>query len=133
MLYLLEKRLWFSQSSKTSKLFKRACGILLAISKGVTKHRNLLAQLVEKCLWFLRSFLEVLKHRNMLSEPFANTCISSRFLTENTIYNALATSLEKEKRRHQKRGTLGPFIRGKIRRAFHKTRTFRINGTFRLK
>ena len=29
--------------------------------------------------------------------------------------------------------TLGPFIRGKIRRVLHKTRTFRINGTFRLK
>ena len=28
---------------------------------------------------------------------------------------------------------LGPFIRGKIRRVLHKTRTFRINGTFRLK
>ena len=29
--------------------------------------------------------------------------------------------------------TLGPFIRGKIRRVLNKTRTFRINGTFRLK
>ena len=34
--------------------------------------------------------------------------------------------------------TIGPFIRGKldasyIRRALNKTRTFRINGTFRLK
>ena len=29
--------------------------------------------------------------------------------------------------------TIGPFIRGKIRRVLHKTRTFRINGTFRLK
>ena len=32
--------------------------------------------------------------------------------------------------------TVGPFIRGKIRRVLHKlnkTRTFRINGTFRLK
>ena len=29
--------------------------------------------------------------------------------------------------------TLGPFIRGEIRRVLHKTRTFRINGTFRLK
>ena len=29
--------------------------------------------------------------------------------------------------------TLGPFIRGKMRRVLHKTRTFRINGTFRLK
>ena len=28
---------------------------------------------------------------------------------------------------------LGPFIRGKIRRVLNKTRTFRINGTFRLK
>ena len=28
---------------------------------------------------------------------------------------------------------LGPFIRGKIRRVLRKTRTFRINGTFRLK
>ena len=28
---------------------------------------------------------------------------------------------------------LRPFIRGKIRRVLHKTRTFRINGTFRLK
>ena len=29
--------------------------------------------------------------------------------------------------------SLGPFIRGKIRRVLHKTRTLRINGTFRLK
>ena len=29
--------------------------------------------------------------------------------------------------------TIGPFIRGKIRCVLHKTRTFRINGTFRLK
>ena len=29
--------------------------------------------------------------------------------------------------------TLGPFIRGKIRRVLNKTQTFRINGTFRLK
>ena len=29
--------------------------------------------------------------------------------------------------------TTGPFIRGKIRRVLHKTRTFRVNGTFRLK
>ena len=29
--------------------------------------------------------------------------------------------------------TIGPFIRGKIRRVLNKTRTFRINGTFRLK
>ena len=29
--------------------------------------------------------------------------------------------------------TLGPFVRGKIRRVLNKTRTFRINGTFRLK
>ena len=29
--------------------------------------------------------------------------------------------------------TLGPFIREKIRRVLNKTRTFRINGTFRLK
>ena len=29
--------------------------------------------------------------------------------------------------------TLGPFIRGKIRRVLHKTRTFRTNGTFRPK
>ena len=29
--------------------------------------------------------------------------------------------------------TLGPFIRGKIRRVLNKMRTFRINGTFRLK
>ena len=29
--------------------------------------------------------------------------------------------------------SLGPFIRGKIRRVLNKTRTFRINGTFRLK
>ena len=28
---------------------------------------------------------------------------------------------------------IGPFIRGKIRRVLYKTRTFRINGTFRLK
>ena len=28
---------------------------------------------------------------------------------------------------------IGPFIRGKIRRVLNKTRTFRINGTFRLK
>ena len=29
--------------------------------------------------------------------------------------------------------TIGPFIRGKIRRVLNKTRSFRINGTFRLK
>ena len=29
--------------------------------------------------------------------------------------------------------TIRPFIRGKIRRVLNKTRTFRINGTFRLK
>ena len=29
--------------------------------------------------------------------------------------------------------SLGPFIRGKISRVLHKTRTFRVNGTFRLK
>ena len=29
--------------------------------------------------------------------------------------------------------TIGPFIRGKIRRVLNKTRTFRINGTFRPK
>ena len=28
---------------------------------------------------------------------------------------------------------IGPFIRGKIRRVLHRTRTFRINGTFHLK
>ena len=32
-----------------------------------------------------------------------------------------------------KRTRIGPFIRGKIRRVLNKTRTFRINGTFRLK
>ena len=29
--------------------------------------------------------------------------------------------------------TVGPFTRGKIRRVLNNTRTFRINGTFRLK
>ena len=28
---------------------------------------------------------------------------------------------------------IGPFIPGKIRRVLNKTRTFRVNGTFRLK
>ena len=37
-------------------------------------------------------------------------------------------------RKSRKKGkTLGPFIRGKIRRVLNNTRTFRINGTFRLK
>ena len=39
----------------------------------------------------------------------------------------------KLKQRDEHKHTLGPFIRGKIRRVLHKTRTFRINGTFRLK
>ena len=35
--------------------------------------------------------------------------------------------------RDNKIETIGPFIRGKIRRVLNKSRTFRVNGTFRLK
>ena len=39
----------------------------------------------------------------------------------------------KAQREKKTKETLGPFIQGKIRRVLHKTQTFRINGTFRLK
>ena len=41
-----------------------------------------------------------------------------------------ASEAQREKKTKE---TLGPFIRGKIKRVLHKTQTFRINGTFRLK
>ena len=40
---------------------------------------------------------------------------------------------EAQREKKTKETLIGPFIRGKIRRVLHKTQTFRINGTFRLK
>ena len=50
-------------------------------------------------------------------------CIMGNSKIENEIYQGELS-----------RGNIiGPLIRGKIRRVLNKTRTFRINGTFRLK
>ena len=42
------------------------------------------------------------------------------------------TKTKKKNNAKKKKINIEPFIRGKIRRVLNKTRTFRINGTFRL-
>ena len=80
-----------------------------------------------------RFILNRLQYRIILSDSFSTTydCERGR---QGWYGGRFINSMWSE--RNDKNDTIGPFIRGKIRRVLHrtrKTRTFRINGTFRLK
>ena len=96
-----------------------SCPILKTIQRAfVLLSFNLLPEILLKsrkiCIADVREF----------SEPSKIWVVSSAY------WLILTSSLPREKPLML---LLGPFIRGKIRRVLNKTRTFRINGRFRLK